>query len=621
MLSIAKRLYSNILKLNYKHLFLMLLCLWFVINVVQAITTGIIQDEAYYHFYSERLAWGYYDHPPLVALMVKMSSFLFSKELAIRFMTVLLQLFTLLIIWKTIDTKVATSKDVLTFFGISGSIVMFVVYGFITTPDSPLLFFTALFLFSYKNFLKEGSILNCLLLSVSMVGLIYSKYQGGLVIIFVILSNPRLLINYKFWLSGIASLALFIPHIVWQAQNDFVSFMYHLEGRSRPFNISYVLEYIPNQAFNFNPFILAITGYILYKFKSKDQFLKSLKYIIIGMILFFGIATTRGHSQPQWTIAASIPMIIMIFYYSRHSLKIDRFLKKFLYPSLSIILLLRVVIACDTIPLNLEFYTQEKWAQAIKGIAGDRVVVFQDGYQKPSQYRFYANGEATTINSAYYRQNQYDLYEFNRNFYNREVMIVTDKKDSLAKPYKILKNDSIYIRFSDKLVLTSDIEISCSNNPVINSINQIHANNINCINSIKKLYINTNNTLYNVLFTNNGIIDIDFNDPEYPVSLHLIIYTKRNNYSIPVTIINPLETTAHTSGRALHTSDKTPHTLNTIGNKTTIHKGKSITRDLHFTIPNNIPPGQYKIMFSLKCGPFKEGYNSKPQRVQLTDFM
>lgn len=578
MLSIGKQLYNKILKLNPNHLFLLLLFLWFIINIIQAVTTGVIQDEAYYHFYSEKLAWGYYDHPPLVALMVKISSLLFSKELSIRFMTVLLQLFTLLIIWKTINVKKATSKDVLTFFGISASVVMFVVYGFITTPDSPLLFFTALFLFSYKSFLKEESILNCLLLAVSMGGLVYSKYQGGLVIIFVILSNPRLLINYKFWLSGIASLAIFVPHIVWQVQNNFVSFMYHLEGRSRPFNISHVLEYIPNQAFNFNPFILAITGYILYKFKSKDGFFKSLKYIIIGMILFFGIATTRGHSQPQWTIAASIPMIIIIFHYSRHSLKIDRYLKKFLYPSLSIILLLRVVIACDAIPLDLEFYRQEKWAQAIKEIAGDRVVVFRDGYQKPSQYRFYANEEATTVNSVYYRQNQYDLYGFNSNFYNRAVMIITDKKDSLAKPYKISKKDSIYVRFSDKLVFTSDIEIS---------FNNYH----------KSLSINTNNTFYKVIFTNNGVIDINFNDPEHPVSLHLMIYNKRNSYSIPVTIINP---------------------PNKAANNTTINKGESITRDLNFTIPNTIPPGKYKIMLSLKCGPFREGYNSKPQRVELT---
>lgn len=392
MFKLVKQFYENILKFNYKYLFLVILSLWFIINLIQALTTGVIQDEAYYHFYSEKLAWGYFDHPPIVALMIKMSSFLFSNGLDIRFMTILLQIFTLVLIWKTVDGKENSNRDVLVFFGISASVVMFVVYGFITTPDSPLLFFTALLLFSYKKFLKEESFFNCALLTISMAGLIYSKYQGGLVILFVILSNPRLLINYKFWLSGIAALFLFAPHVIWQFENDFAPFKYHLGGRSRPFKISMFLEYLPNQAANFNPFILVIIGYILCKFRSKDLFFKSLKYIIIGMILFFWGTTFRGHAEPQWTIAASIPIIIMIFYYSKQSLKVDKYLKKFVYPSLFIIFLLRVVIACDAIPLKLEFYNQDKWANHIKKIAGDRVVVFRDGYQKPSLYKYYAKG-------------------------------------------------------------------------------------------------------------------------------------------------------------------------------------------------------------------------------------
>ena len=607
MLGVAKHLYKNILRINYKYLFYIFLSLWFLINIIQSLTTGIIYDEAYYHFYSENLAWGFFDHPPIVALMIKLSSFLFSNELSIRFITVVLQLFTLLIIWKTIDNKQNIGKDVLIFFGISSSVVMFVVYGFITTPDSSLLFFTALFLFSYKRFLKEESLLNCILLTLSMAGLIYSKYQGGLVIAFVILSNPKLLLNYKFWLSGIVALVLLSPHLIWQIQNDFVSFKYHLDERSRPFKLSYFLEYLPNQAVTFNPFILAIIGYILYKFKTKDLFFKSLKYIIVGMILFFWVATTRGHSEPQWTIAASIPMIIMLFYYSKQSCTVNKYLKKFVYPSILIIFLLRGIIANDSMPLNLEFYNQEKWALNIKEIAGDRAVIFQDGYQKPSEYRFYAKAEATTINSVYYRQNQYDLYNFNRNFYNRKIMIVSNKNDSLAKPFKILKNDSIYVRFSDRLVLPSDLKITFDIGN-LGSGNNSYSNN-----TTVNLHTNVNDTLHGVIITNRGIGDIDFNDSEYPISLHLIIFTKKNRYSIPATIINPQET-------ILNQSSATTNTLDTLPNTTIIHNGESISRDLHFIIQDTIPPGRYKIILSLKCGPFREGYNSKPQKVSISKF-
>ena len=47
-------------------------------------------------------------------------------------------------------------RDIYTFFIIAASITMFSAYGVITSPDAPLLFFTALFLF----FLQEISIRN-----------------------------------------------------------------------------------------------------------------------------------------------------------------------------------------------------------------------------------------------------------------------------------------------------------------------------------------------------------------------------------------------------------------------------------------------------------------------------
>ena len=65
----------------------------------------ILSDEAYYKLYSEHLDWGYFDHPPMIALIVKVSSLFFSGNLGIRFLTLLLQLFTLLLIWITLDHR------------------------------------------------------------------------------------------------------------------------------------------------------------------------------------------------------------------------------------------------------------------------------------------------------------------------------------------------------------------------------------------------------------------------------------------------------------------------------------------------------------------------------------
>jgi len=48
----------------------LLLAIWFIANLLQAIFTGLHSDESYYWMYSQNPAWGYFDHPPLVAALV-----------------------------------------------------------------------------------------------------------------------------------------------------------------------------------------------------------------------------------------------------------------------------------------------------------------------------------------------------------------------------------------------------------------------------------------------------------------------------------------------------------------------------------------------------------------------
>jgi hypothetical protein len=50
-----------------KNVIFLFLGIWLLINLIQAYFTGIAHDEAYYWMYSNNLAWGYFDHPPMVS--------------------------------------------------------------------------------------------------------------------------------------------------------------------------------------------------------------------------------------------------------------------------------------------------------------------------------------------------------------------------------------------------------------------------------------------------------------------------------------------------------------------------------------------------------------------------
>ena len=79
------------------------------------------------------------------------------------------------------------------FFVLAFSIVMFNIYGFVTTPDSSLILLSALFLLVYQHFLADKSWKNALLMGLIMALMVYSKYHAFLLLGLIVLSNLKLL--------------------------------------------------------------------------------------------------------------------------------------------------------------------------------------------------------------------------------------------------------------------------------------------------------------------------------------------------------------------------------------------------------------------------------------------
>ena len=422
-------------KYTGKKAFVLILAIWLVINLLQAIFTGMSSDESYYSLWGKNLAWGYFDHPPMIAFFTLVSSIFFDGGLGVRFMTVLAQIGTLLIVWKLIDDKNAGKRDVQTFFIVASSLIMFAALGFTTTPDSPLLFFVALFLLSYKRFLNEESTVNIILLSLSMAGMVYSKYQSSLVIGLILISNLNLLLKPKFWLAGIMSLTLLFPHFYWQYENNFPSFQYHLVDRSNQFQLKYFLEYFPNQIAVFNPFTLGLVLYIIFKNRFKDIFEKGLYFLIVGFIIFFWFTAYRGHVEPHWTVACSLPMIILVYERAKSSETIRKFIFTYVLGSLIIIFIARIALFIP--PMAVKFsYSEKDRFEAIESIAGELPVVFNGSFQAPSLYTYFTENKSTTISSIYNRRTQFDVWQFEREFEGKSVFICA-QIDGLSKNYTV----------------------------------------------------------------------------------------------------------------------------------------------------------------------------------------
>ena len=495
-------------------LFYILLAIWVLADLLQAIFTPVHADEAYYALYGRFLDWGYYDHPPMVALLTALSGALFKGNLSIRFGTVLLHGGTVWLVWITLPHKTLTNKDVWTFFAIASSLVMFSAYGFITTPDAPLLFFTALFFYLYKHYLNTPIWPLAFALGVTLAAMLYSKYMAVLVAGFVLLSNLKLLKDPKVWIAVPLSALLFVPHILWQINHHFPSFQYHLLGRNTGFRMQYLLEYFPNQLLVFNPVCLCLALYICWKRrKTDDLFERAGIFTIAGFILFFWIMTVKGHAEPHWTVAASIPMILLLWQELRNE-QWHKWLMRGIVPIVGVLLIFRIIAPILLSNHSLNAFGNPHKYDVIHEYCGKTPAIFVGSFQEPSLYHFYTEEDALLISSVYNRQTQFDLWQLDKTIQGKPAYIInTNVYDRGPKAgFDLIEKDKIafYLHKTESFQGTNRIQVAIDQYRVAND----------------SLYLDL--TLSNPYET-----DFVFNNPEFPITLHVVYL--RNSDCYPIT--------------------------------------------------------------------------------------
>ncbi|MEZ2413420.1 ArnT family glycosyltransferase [Muriicola sp. E247] len=444
------------MKQKFPVLFLYILLSVFILNLLQANFTQLLFDEAYYWYYAKDLDWGYFDHPPMVAFLIALGSVLFENELGIRLLSCFLGTGTIGILWLLVDHP--KKRDFIPhFFVLVLSMTLVHAYGFLMLPDTPLLFFTALFFLAYRYFLKKPGFLAALFLGLVMAALMYSKYHAFLVIFFVLLSNLRLLQNPYAWLAVVVSLLSYSPHFLWLYEHDFVSVKYHLfERPNRPYEFfDFTLGFIVNLIA-----IFGLTFYWIYqalfKYKEKGLFLRALRFVTFGVLLFFLLSSLQRRVQTQWIIVICIPAAILVYNY----MLTDKLTRKWIFRmglvNILILLFLRIGLVFEPLfPVVYETHGNKTWVKKITWQIGDIPVVFENSYRMAPMFSFYSGNPSYSLNNAWYRENQYSIDTTEESVRGKKVLYVskylTDGDISFTMPdntlfYGVYKNPFLSYR-------------------------------------------------------------------------------------------------------------------------------------------------------------------------------
>ncbi|WP_295842071.1 glycosyltransferase family 39 protein [uncultured Apibacter sp.] len=379
----------------------------FILNIFQSITLPLIDDEAYYWVWSKHLDFGYFDHPPMIALFIKIGYFLVQGSLGVRMLSILSSL-SVYIIWLII-LKPKTLQENYLFLGLFGSVGFFQTLGFISTPDTPLLLFSSIFIWRWKAFTEKQTLINSLLLGIAMALMMYSKYHGALLITLTFLPFISSLLRSKwFYFSLFISLLLFSPHLYWQYTHDWVTIKYHLFERAKKKSINYpFIKWILGILLIGNPLLIYFYGKsILLPSDKKLSWTKSLKWSCLGAILFFSIFSFTRVIQPQWNLIIFISLIPLTYLTFKEKENFQIIRLSFAY--IIILFIVRICLFFPTIIHKTPMYKLKQFVLEAKEV-NEGIAVFER-YQKASLYNYYTNLPSCCLQVYIHRFSQYDLW-------------------------------------------------------------------------------------------------------------------------------------------------------------------------------------------------------------------
>jgi 4-amino-4-deoxy-L-arabinose transferase-like glycosyltransferase len=287
----------------------LLLVVLIVVRGIAAVITPLAFDEAYYWQWSKNLAWGYYDHPPLVAFIIRAGTTIFGDtSLGVRFVPLLLSVVATVAVWRAgailLESEHAGALSALVF----NAMPMIGVELLVATPDAPQVAAAALLFYVLAKIVHTGNGAWWIAAGAATGFALLSKYTGfflGLGMLCWLLAVPsqrRWFFSPWPYLGGVVALLMFVPVILWNAGHDWVSFRLQL-GRvgSGDFTLRYLGEFLAGQLGLASPFIaiIGVAGVVSLA-RSADSKGALIAALMAPAVAFFLWQSLRGRVQGNW---------------------------------------------------------------------------------------------------------------------------------------------------------------------------------------------------------------------------------------------------------------------------------------------------------------------------------
>jgi 4-amino-4-deoxy-L-arabinose transferase-like glycosyltransferase len=292
---------------------------WYSLLLKLGLVTAVplTADENYYWVWSQNLQLSYYDHPPFVAWLFKLGTYL--PSVMLKWPAVLMA-HSALLVWSLFLKNIGFNQEqIKTWFLLAVMAPLVGMSGMILTPDLPLLFFLSLSIYWFERALTTGKIAAYAFFGLA-IGLGFtSKYHIVLILpgllLYLIFSGQVRSVQWK-WLPIVLMTSLLgaAPVLIWNYQNQWASFQFQLHHGmgKKAWKPIWPLEYLLSILLFILPFYWL--DFVRAVLKNKQ---KLLIYLSLPILAFFLFTSLRSKVEANWSQVAFLPVLSLIAYYDR----------------------------------------------------------------------------------------------------------------------------------------------------------------------------------------------------------------------------------------------------------------------------------------------------------------
>jgi undecaprenyl-diphosphatase len=426
----------------------------------------LLPDETYYWDWSRHLAFGYFDHPPMIAWLIALGTNLFGvNPFGVRFMMMLsgtvAALAMALIARRVANAHTAAETAIVI------SVMPLSSAGLVlATNDAPVLAFTALTLFFIVRAIqaepRSADSLKSWSWAGVMLGLAFcSKYTSILIPVGVLVAFAS---HRQLWrrftepgpyVACVIATLVFLPVLMWNARHDWISFLYQIEhGLGEAITLRGAWRHegdlLGGQAGLATPILFVMI--VIAVAKSLRPRLGPEKWLLAVVttlfFAFFVYGALRKRVEANWPAPAYIGGVVLFACYKwSEKSKVWRAVGIALAGVLSIAVYLhsaRPIVPAGILPpakdpVNRSFGWREVAEAAGRASVaplpfGAKAFLAADRYQEASEIAFWLRGNPETFAlNLGGRRNQYDLWPAfaDRAHVGDRLVIVLDETDGV----------------------------------------------------------------------------------------------------------------------------------------------------------------------------------------------